>query len=162
MPDNTPQFSFRRLVFLAALLAFLAAWLIYPAPSRKTEAQTIPSDFKNFEGPQVHPLSMTPDGTHLLAVNTPNASLSVFHVTGDALTLMAEIPVGLEPVSVAARNNNEAWVTNWLSDSVSIVDLNSGNVVRTLDVGDEPTDLIFAGAQSQSAFVCVAGPNQVK
>src|SRR5205823_13075071 len=68
----------------------------------------------------LHPLTIIPDGTRLLAVNTPNGTLSVFHVTGNALTLMAEIPVGLEPVSVAVRNNNEAWVVNWLSDSVSV------------------------------------------
>jgi YVTN family beta-propeller protein len=71
--------------------------------------------------------------------------------------LTAEIPVGLEPVSVAARNNREAWVVNWLSDSVSIVDLTTGNVVRTIDVGDEPTDVLFAGSGNNKAFVCVSG-----
>jgi YVTN family beta-propeller protein len=83
-------------------------------------------------------------------------------LTGDAPTLIAEIPVGLEPVSVAARNDREAWVTNWLSDSVTIVDLISGNVVRTIDVGDEPTDVVFAGQSREMAFVCVSGSAQVK
>jgi len=75
---------------------------------------------------------------------------------------MAEIPVGLEPVSVAARNDREVWVTNWLSDSVSVVDLTTWNVTRTFDVGDEPTDVVFAGQQREMAFVCVSGLNQVK
>ncbi len=119
-----------------------------------------PAPYRNFEGPQIHPLAITPDGTRLLAVNTPNGTLSVFHLTGRSLTLMAEIPVGLEPVSVAARNDTEVWVANWLSDSVSVVDLKNWNVSRTFDVGDEPTDILFAG-QNQ-AFVCVSGLSQVK
>ena len=65
--------------------------------------------------------------------------------------------MGLEPVSVALRNNNEAWVANWLSDSISVVDLATGSVVRTVDVGDEPTDIIFAGSTREMAFVCVSG-----
>jgi YVTN family beta-propeller protein len=125
-------------------------------------AQSGPAGYKSFESPQIHPLCITPDGTRLLAVNSPNNSLSVFELTGATPVLSNEIPVGLEPVSVAARNNNEAWVVNWLSDSVSIVDLTTGNVVRTIDVGDEPTDLVFAGAQTESAFVCVSGLSQVK
>ena len=33
------------------------------------------------------------------------------------------VPVGLEPVAVAARSDDEVWVVNHLSDSVSIVDV---------------------------------------
>jgi YVTN family beta-propeller protein len=94
----------------------------------------------------------------LLAVNSPNGTLSVFQLANGLVPkLTAEIPVGLEPVSVALRNNNEAWVANWLSDSISIVDLATGNVVRTIDVGDEPTDILFAGSTRPMAFVCVSG-----
>lgn len=125
-------------------------------------AETLPSAFKSFESPQVHPLALTPDGTRLLAVNTPDHRLSVFQLTGETPTLIAEIPVGLEPVSVAARNDREAWVTNWLSDSVSVVDLTTGNVIRTIDVGDEPTDVVFVGQRRETAFVCVSGLSQVK
>ena len=117
--------------------------------------------YKNFEGPQVHPLALTPDGTRLLALNTPNNQLLVYHLSGATTTLLAEIPVGLEPVSVVARNDREAWVVNWLSDSVSVVDLTKMRVVRTFDVGDEPTDAVFAGAPER-AYVCVSGISQVK
>jgi YVTN family beta-propeller protein len=103
-------------------------------------------------------LAITPDGTRLLAVNSPNGTLSVFQLSiGAPPKLIAEIPVGLEPVSVALRNNNEAWVANWLSDSISIVDLATGGVVKTMDVGDEPTDILFAGSTREMAFVCVSG-----
>src|SRR5882724_13058409 len=120
----------KRLIVALAIVAIALVWL-----ERRYSISVIaqgPADYKNFEGPQVHPLSVTPDGTRLLAVNTPNNSLSVFHMTGRSLTLMAEIPVGLEPVSVAARNDREIWVTNWLSDSVSVVDLQTWNVTRTI------------------------------
>ncbi|PYS56851.1 MAG: hypothetical protein DMF76_23790 [Acidobacteria bacterium] len=136
MPDKTRKDTFRRLVVLAVLLAFSIICLVSRSAIRISVAQNTSADYKNFEAPQIHPLAIIPDGTRLLAVNTPNGTLSVFHVTGNALTLMAEIPVGLEPVSVTAHNNNEAWVVNWLSDSVSVVDLSRFKTVRTFDVGD--------------------------
>jgi YVTN family beta-propeller protein len=150
-----------RCVLAAFTIGLSIVLLVWPR-SRTVIAQAQPSLARSFESPQVHPLALTPDGTRLLAVNTPDHRLSVFQLTGEGPSLVAEIPVGLEPVSVAVRNDSEAWVTNWLSDSVSVVDLNSGNVVRTIDVGDEPTDVVFAGRQRERAFVCVSGLDQIK
>ena len=87
-------------------------------------------------------MALTPDGTRLLALNSPDASLSVFDVTGAAPVLTAEIPVGLEPVAVRARSNDEIWVVNEVSDSISIVSLNNGSVIDTLPTGDEPADCL--------------------
>ncbi len=46
-------------------------------------------------------------------------------------------------------SDGEVWVVNHLSDSVSVVELSSAaaaaRVVRTLLVGDEPRDIVFAG-----------------
>src|SRR2546422_2010647 len=151
----------KRLIVTLAIVSLALVW-IERRHSTPVIAHSQISNYRNFEAPQVHPLAITPDGTRLLAVNTPNNGLSVFHLTGRALTLMAEIPVGLEPVSVAARNDREIWVANWLSDSVSVVDLKTWNVTRTFDVGDEPTDVIFAGQQREMAFVCVSGLSQVR
>lgn len=153
-----PRFLARKALVRAAAIAVLltlpALWLLSKPPVSFSQSTSV----LNFESPQVHPLALTPDGTRLLAVNSPNGTLSVFQLqAGVAPRLIAEIPVGLEPVSVAARNNNEVWVVNWLSDSVSIVDLATASVVRTMDVGDEPTDVIFAGSSKEMAFVCVSG-----
>lgn len=116
--------------------------------------------YVNFESSQVHPIALTPSGTRLLAVNTPGATLETFAVADDgSLRREATIPVGLEPVSVAARTDSEAWVVNHLSDTVSIVDLERRAVVRTLATGDEPTDVVFARGR---AFVAVAGEDVVK
>ena len=96
-----------RLFVVAAVLSALAAlWLAGRAPAvRRVSAQTTAVTFRNFESPQIHPLALTPDGTRLLAVNSPNGTLSVFSLASGTPALMAEIPVGLEPVSVAARSD---------------------------------------------------------
>ncbi len=116
--------------------------------------------YVNFESSHVHPIARTPSGDRLLAVNTPDAVLEVFQVEGDgSLTRERAIPVGLEPVTVVARTDSEAWVVNNLSDTISIVDLAAGHVVRTLRVGDEPTDVVFAQGK---AFVAVSQEDAVK
>jgi len=104
---------------------------------------------------------MTPDGTKLLVVNTPDNRLSVFDLTGALPIRIAEIPVGMEPVSVAVRNDGEAWVVNNLSDDVSIVNLVTCNVRATLHVGDEPADVVFAGS-AERAFVSVSQEDAIK
>jgi hypothetical protein len=110
--------------------------------------------YTNFEVSHVDPLALTPSGDRLLALNTPDALLEVFDVQPDgSLGPSTAIPVGLEPVTVRARNDDEAWVVNNVSDSISIVDLNVGLTVKTLEVGDEPTDVVFAGGK---AFVAVS------
>jgi YVTN family beta-propeller protein len=156
-PDSRRTLRF--LLITIIMLSLVALWLVSGQQLETASAQALGANtsFRNFEAPQVHPLALTPDGKHLLAVNTPNASLSVFELSSGTPVLAAEIPVGLQPVSVAARTEREVWVVNWLSDSVSIVDLTTGNVRQTIDVGDEPTDILFAGPGGQKAFVCVSG-----
>jgi DNA-binding beta-propeller fold protein YncE len=118
------------------------------------------ASYTNFESSHVHPIALTPSGGRLLAVNTPDALLEVFHVQADGSLLPeAAIPVGLEPVTVRARSDGEAWVVNNLSDSISVVDLSRRVVVDTLPVGDEPTDVVFAGGK---AFVAVSQEDSVK
>src|SRR6266566_9715090 len=157
-PAYLSYFKCRRsLLATVVVLLTIVFWLAGSSVTRVGFAQVAPPSFRNFEAPQIHPLALTPDGTRVLAVNTPNASLSVFQLISGLPVLTAEIPVGMEPVSVAARNNREAWVVNWLSDSVSIGDLTTGNVTRSFDVGDEPTDVLFAGTGNNRAFVCVSG-----
>src|SRR5205814_4031491 len=86
--------------------------------------------------------------------------LAIFNITSTGLSLAAEVPVGMEPVSVAVRNNNEVWVVNHLSDSVSVVTLTgTPHVTRTLLVGDEPRDIVFAGTANR-AFITTAHRGQ--
>jgi DNA-binding beta-propeller fold protein YncE len=93
----------------------------------------------------------------------------VYALSPAGATLAAEVPVGLEPVAVAARTNAagrpEAWVVNHLSDSVSIVDVDPvdparSRVTRTRLVGDEPRDVVLAGTGGDRAFVTAAHRGQ--
>ena len=109
--------------------------------------------FVNFESPQAHSIAISQSGEQLFAVNTPGSSLAVYSVKEPANPkLKREIPVGLEPVSVAQRSEGEVWVVNHLSDSVSVVDLKRGVVVKTIQVGDRPGDIVFAN-EGRLAFV---------
>ncbi len=115
-----------------------------------------------FEGRHTHSIGLTPDGARLLALNTPDGRLSVFNITNPANSrpvLVAEIPVGLEPVSLRARTNDEVWVVNEVGDSVSVVSLSLGVVVATLPVPDEPADVVFAQGK---AFVSCARSNLLR
>jgi DNA-binding beta-propeller fold protein YncE len=116
------------------------------------------ADFVNFESGHTRPLALSPDGTRLFAVNTPDNRLAIYTVGAGGLTLAAEVPVGLEPVAVAARSNTEVWVVNHLSDSVSVVSVNGvtpalSRVTRTLLTCDEPRDVVFAGPSGNRAFI---------
>ena len=149
----------RRLRVLIGLLGLTLAG------AAAAHAQSAPGSFVNFESGHVRPLALSPDGTRLFAVNTPDARLAIFDVTAAGLVLAAEVPVGLEPVAVAARTDDEVWVVNHLSDSVSIVrvdqtDVTRSRVVRTLLTCDEPRDVVFAGTGRSRAFVTVARRGQ--
>ncbi|MGB0715229.1 MAG: hypothetical protein ACPGXK_05085 [Phycisphaerae bacterium] len=121
---------------------------------------SVEGSFVNWENPHVSPLAMTPDGTRILAVNTPDNRLDVIDISTGLPVYLYSVPVGLDPVSVRARSNNEAWVVNHISDSVSIVDLASRNVIATLPTDDEPCDVVFAGAPSR-AFVSCSQANTI-
>lgn len=134
---------------LAAILFFLPAFAQAQAP-----------DFITFESGHVRPLAMSADGTRLFAVNTPNNTLEIFSITATGLTLQSRVPVGLEPVAIGVRSPTEVWVVNHLSDSVSVVTLaGTPHVARTVLVGDEPRDIVFAGTNNY-AFITTAHRGQ--
>jgi len=77
--------------------------------------------FVTFESGQVRPLALSADGTRLFATNTPNATLEILSITDEGLHSEHSVPVGLEPVAVALFGDEQAWVVNHLSDSISVV-----------------------------------------
>jgi YVTN family beta-propeller protein len=118
------------------------------------------SAYVNFEGAQTSPVRVSPDGTRLFAVNTPDARLSVFDLSQPSSPVtIAEVPVGIEPVSVNPRTSDEAWVVNQVSDSISVVSVSQGIVTDTIYVKDEPADVVFVG---NKAFVSVSRSNSVR
>lgn len=118
-----------------------------------------PASALTFESGPVRPVALSADGTRVFVANIPDGYLEIFGVGTTTLTKQASVPVGMEPVSVAVRSPAEVWVVNQLSDSISIVDVAASppRVTRTLLVGDEPSDLVFAGSR---AFVTTAHRGQ--
>jgi len=125
--------------------------------------------FLAFESGPVRPLALVPATVdlpeRLVATNTPDGRLEIFEIIDGGLRPAGSVSVGMEPVAVAVRGGTEAWVVNHLSDSVSIVDLAARppRVVRTLLVGDEPRDIVFAagdGAIEERAFITTAHRGQ--
>lgn len=113
-----------------------------------------PGSFVLFEGGAVRPLAWSTDGSKLYVTNTPANCLEIYSVSDAGFVLDTAVPVGLEPVAVAVRNNTEVWVINHLSDSVSVVDVSDQPVVsRTLQLGDEPRDIVFAGENNNRVFI---------
>jgi DNA-binding beta-propeller fold protein YncE len=148
---------------LGALLASTA--LLLGGISSSSNAQPA---FTTFETGQVRPLVLSPNGSKLFALNTPDNRLEIFSVGSSGIAWQASVPVGLEPIALAARSDGEVWVVNHLSDSISIVDVAASppRVRRTLLVGDEPRDIVFGrapsdtGANRSRAFVTTAHRGQ--
>jgi DNA-binding beta-propeller fold protein YncE len=144
------------IVFIARVFALAVGVLAMTLAAARAQS------YVNFEAAQVRPICLSPDGTRLFAVNTPDGRLSVYDVSNAAYAvpvLIREIAVGVEPVSVNALTNDEAWVVNEVADSVSIVSVSAGAVVATLACKDEPGDVVFANGR---AFVSCSRNNLVR
>ena len=134
-----------------ALLAVLCSTL--------ATAPSFANDLTHFESPSVHPIELAPNGNRLYAVHTADHRLVVFDTNANPPKKISEIMVGLEPVTVRARTQSEVWVVNHVSDDISIVDVPTSRVVRTLLVGDEPTDVVFTATR---AFVCLSQEDKIR
>ena len=127
-----------------------------------TTADNPPPGFANFEAAQTNPIRLSSDGRRLYATNTPNNSLSIFDVSQPGNpNLLAEIPVGVGPVSVNPRTDDEVWVVNQVSNSVSVVSVSAGIVTDTITTGagSEPMDVVFAG--SHQAYISYSRSNAI-
>ncbi len=145
---------------LCALLGLLITMAGAPFGKAADRWDRPKESFVNWESPHVHPLDLTPDGSLLLAVNTPANALMVFAVGSGAPVLQATIPVGLDPISVRALSATQAWVVNRISNDVSVVNLSTGQVTAVIPTDVEPEDVVFAGTPPQ-AFVSCQRPSVV-
>jgi YVTN family beta-propeller protein len=143
---------------VCCLLVLAILLVLVPA----TIADNPPPSFANLEAAQTNPIRLSADGTSLFAVNTPNNTLSVFDVTQpDNPNLLSEIPVGVGPVSANPRTQDEVWVVNQVSNSVSVVSISQGIVTDTIETGagTEPMDVVFAG--TNQAYVSCSRSNTI-
>src|SRR5690606_24383141 len=124
-----------------------------------------------FASPQVQPLALSADGRRLYVVNTTSHSVTVVNTATHARIL--DIEVGLEPSSIALRPDGlEAWVSNHVSDSVSVIDLDRSSptfhtVMATITDAapngatrfDEPAGIAFAS--NDKAYVALSSTNEI-
>lgn len=126
-----------------------------------------------------HPLFCSPHfspiaiyGDRVFVVNTPSDTVDV--LDRQSRKLVSRINVGVDPVSIAIRpDGKEVWVSNHISDSVSVIDNESTSstylqVVATIQEFDpqtkatrfdEPMGIAFAG--SDKAYVALSSENEI-
>jgi len=128
------------------------------------------TDYTLFEVDPVRPVATLERSGLVLVTNTNDDFLEVLEPHGQGVRSCGSIHVGMRPVAVAVvregRHDAEVWVVNHLSDSISVVDLDSdrctGEVERTLQVGDEPRDIVVTedGKHRRRVFVTSAHRGQ--
>jgi YVTN family beta-propeller protein len=126
-----------------------------------TSAQITTTNFFNWETPAIHPIALSPDSNTLAVCNLPDGHVELFDVTSGKPVPWTNIPVGIDPVSVRFRTATELWVANYISDSISVIDLTSARVVSTITTSNEPSDIVFARTPPR-AFVSCGQPNLVQ
>jgi len=119
------------------------------------------TNFFNWETAPVHPAAISPDSSTLAICNLPDNRLELFDITSGKPLATTNIPVGLDPVTVRFRTASEIWVANYISDSISIIDLPTRRVLSTITTSNEPSDIVFAG-NPQRAYVSCGQPNLVQ
>jgi len=102
-------------------------------------------------------------GTHLLyAANRSSgpapSSVVVFNV--DTRAIVTRIPVEVDPYQlVLSHDAKRLFISNWGSESVSVVDTATNKVTRTLRVGSNPNDMKLAS--DGRLFVACSNDNTV-
>ena len=139
-------------------------------PVSTTPQAPIPIGHANFLSPHASPIVVNDD--LVFAVNTAADTVDVIDTA--SRNIAARINVGIDPVSIAVRpDGSEVWVSNHVSDSVSVIDTNSASptflqvvaTVQDLDPAthatrfDEPVGIAFAS--DNKAYVALSSENQV-
>ncbi|HEY0550498.1 MAG TPA: hypothetical protein VGF13_12920, partial [Verrucomicrobiae bacterium] len=112
------------------------------------------TNFVNFETAPVHPVALGPDGRTLAVCNLPDNRVELFDVSSGVPMPIGSVAVGLDPVSARFVSSNELWVVNYISSSISIVDVAAQNVVATLETPAGPGDVVFAGTPRRAWVSC--------
>jgi YVTN family beta-propeller protein len=132
-----------RRVFLATIVLFL---LLLSLGSHAAEDPPLAAKRSS------SPIAFTPDGATLLVVNPDSNSLTL--VATVSRSVLAEVPVGVDPRSVAVSpDGSRAYVANQGTDSLSVVDIAARAVIADVAVGDRP---VGVAVSPNGRFVAVA------
>ena len=123
-----------------------------------------------FVSPHASPIAI--NGAHVFVVNTPSDTVDV--IDRKTRKIIARVSVGIDPVGIAVRpDGKEVWVSNHVSDSVSVIDSDRANptylqVIATIQDFDpktratrfdEPVGIAFAS--NDKAYVALSSENQI-
>jgi len=136
-----------------------------PTNTRSTAASLTSQNsgkYTLFEAGPVRPIAVLADG--LVAVtNVPDDRVELFRAQRGDLTPCGVVNVGLRPVALAVVGD-KLWVVNHLSDSVSVLDVDtehcSARIERTLQVGDEPRDIVTAPGRNGQSYVFITAAHR--
>ena len=79
--------------------------------------------------------------------NGDPATVKVINLATEAI--IATITVGVKPTSIAIdHQSGKAYVTNYNSKSVSVIDTNTNSVVSTIPLNDWPADVTITGGKA--------------
>ena len=140
---------------IAALLVSAALALLLAAVT------AMAADYTLFESDPVRPMAMSADGKTLYAANTPDSTprdLRAQEQRHDPDRIRAASGSSRSPLPCAARRSG--WSTTSPTASASSTCPARRDVVRTLQVGDEPRDIVFAGPGNKWAFIATAHRGQ--
>jgi YVTN family beta-propeller protein len=84
----------------------------------------------------------TPVDGKTLVVNCADNG-RVLLVEAGTLRLTHEIPVGTMPIGIAVPDDRFAYAANMGDDTISVIDIRRGVVVRTIPAGDDPDGIVF-------------------
>ena len=126
--------------------------------------------YPSFCSPHARPIVLS--GGLVFVANTPADTVDV--IDAQTRRLVARVNVGIDPVSLAIRpDGKELWVSNHVSDSVSVIDIDHDspthlNIVATIQDFDrerkstrfdEPMGIAFAS--NDKAYVALSSENQI-
>ena len=154
----------------ASLVRYLSLAIVFSAAS-VSFAQS-PAGKPMFASPHADPIALSPTVQELYVVNTPADTLDVIDTSTQMV--IASVIVGVDPVSVEVRpDGNEVWVSNHVSDSVSVIDTDPASpsryqVIATVTAWDEdgwvtdfdePAGIAFAS--NAKAYVALTSRNRI-
>jgi YVTN family beta-propeller protein len=129
-----------------------------------------PISHSSYMSPHASPIALS--NGHVFVVNTPDDTVDVIHTK--SRKIVHRVKVGIDPVGIAARpDGKEVWVTNHVSDSVSIIntDPKSNSYLQVLATVqrfhptnkstrfDEPIGIAFAS--NDKAYVALSSENAI-
>ena len=94
-------------------------------------------------------VAVTPDGATILVTNQHADTLTL--IDAKTLKVIGTIPVGRYPEGVIATSDTRAFVANWFSGDLSVIDLAARREISRIKVGDGPRNFAAVTGPATSA-----------